>query len=659
MAGAKRAATDGRLDVFLHKTCLALPASEGYSEAQLGNRFAHATNHCVQRHHPSRAEGPGGSITLEELAEACYQQAGHTSAQALRDSLFQQIQELVAETFRAAAQNPLGFFPLANSFELYGFDFLVNEDCHLMLLEVNADPSMAIFEQRLQPACAAMLDDTVALVLRMPALSELRTAASSDSLPAACTPEGSGEGAADAEYGERGPVQSSWTDPGSALGGCIAAIWGDCVEASPCEAADPFAEEGNSAGERGQDACGVSQSGAAAKGRTVESTDASSQACIQLEAGTGYSNVLRLPGKRTAADERRVLSTLVHRLGGVTASMYAGAQGGAGGALEKRCAVSPGLVGADELEAVLLEMCGEWTVTRNPREPLLSAQWGEWGDIRWELVLDGTMVANHYYCRRGLLRPLELYFLLAKGLQDSSDDRRHPMPLTMKISSSAVLDAEHSDRLRAAAAAAQEAEDGEGLWTLEDGSRRTAARTCTFKEVMQTALNQPSEAPAQWIVQKTVSTGARAYLFVLAVGNLQVYLHKNITWVEANQQSTTASDCATSSDMTLLFEEMIKSVFQAVVASRTHFLPLSNCFELLCFHVALDKHRQPRLLQISPVVSNPSLVESDQAEDRRTPSSKVLHDLVSLAVTTALMDKPQIPKAAALESTIVINIRNE
>lgn len=47
-----------------------------------------------------------------------------------------------------------------------GFDFMVDTDAKLWLLEVNSDPSMSIFEERLRPVCASMVDDTVELATR-------------------------------------------------------------------------------------------------------------------------------------------------------------------------------------------------------------------------------------------------------------------------------------------------------------------------------------------------------------------------------------------------------------------------------------------------------------------------------------------------------------
>jgi hypothetical protein len=56
-------------------------------------------------------------------------------------------------------------------------------------------------------------------------------------------------------------------------------------------------------------------------------------------------------------------------------------------------------------------------VTYNAKEPLLDLQWAAWEEVRWERVLEGSLVANHYYCRRGLVRRVELYMALISRAQ--------------------------------------------------------------------------------------------------------------------------------------------------------------------------------------------------------------------------------------------------
>ncbi|KAK9804725.1 hypothetical protein WJX72_002205 [[Myrmecia] bisecta] len=126
---------------------------------QLDNKLVHATNYAVQARHG------GGRCTAPSmlLSEACAlwstdAELQHT-AEALESHITQQLEEIVRDTFEAAKAYPPGFFPLANCFQLFGFDFMLDRSLRLHLLEVNCDPSLSIFGDHHRPACQQLLDD--------------------------------------------------------------------------------------------------------------------------------------------------------------------------------------------------------------------------------------------------------------------------------------------------------------------------------------------------------------------------------------------------------------------------------------------------------------------------------------------------------------------
>lgn len=99
------------------------------------------------------------------------------------------LQGIVADLFTATVAYPLGIFPLHNTFDLFGLDFLVDTAGKLWLLEVNSDPSLSIFEERLRDACAAMLDDAVELVTSY--VAGVRTQPTVGDCESPCEPYGS------------------------------------------------------------------------------------------------------------------------------------------------------------------------------------------------------------------------------------------------------------------------------------------------------------------------------------------------------------------------------------------------------------------------------------------------------------------------------------
>jgi len=86
----------------------------------------------------SDVPGGGSTLTVDHLA-----------------SIQDQIADILAETFKAALQLPIHFQPLANAFELYGVDFLVEHikspqpRFQVMLLEMNAEPAIELTGPRL------------------------------------------------------------------------------------------------------------------------------------------------------------------------------------------------------------------------------------------------------------------------------------------------------------------------------------------------------------------------------------------------------------------------------------------------------------------------------------------------------------------------------
>lgn len=159
------------LRVFVHDAAVALCAAERFGEedgVDLSNKFAHATNHCVQKKHGGDGKTTeSNSFTIDELCERVRLPKDSPTAAALSECIRNQIDAVVKDLFFAArsrASPAVGFFPMAGSFELFGLDFIVDEDGKVWLLEVNSDPSLAVFGERLKPLCSDLIVDVVRVV---------------------------------------------------------------------------------------------------------------------------------------------------------------------------------------------------------------------------------------------------------------------------------------------------------------------------------------------------------------------------------------------------------------------------------------------------------------------------------------------------------------
>ncbi|KAI1373568.1 sure-like protein [Hypoxylon crocopeplum] len=123
----------GSLDVYVYKQMLALFAGKPYVAPSTTSPSteeidleAHLTNTCLQR---SVRDG-----TVQRFWDIALRQQA-------KDDIFRQVCDVTGEAFEAAARAMLMHFrPLANAFEVFGLDFLVDAAGTPWLLEVNAFP---------------------------------------------------------------------------------------------------------------------------------------------------------------------------------------------------------------------------------------------------------------------------------------------------------------------------------------------------------------------------------------------------------------------------------------------------------------------------------------------------------------------------------------
>ncbi|KAK7064488.1 tubulin-tyrosine ligase [Favolaschia claudopus] len=155
----------GALKVFLFDKVLALFSAVPYEhpnpeEDEDGDPLPidlgpHLTNTSLQ----AAERGEAGVRLLSELM-SCRIMSGSGDAESQfssedLQSILDQIRDVLAETFKAALDNPIHFQPIPNAFELFGIDFLVTDNperqrrFQVALLEVNSEPAIELTGPRL------------------------------------------------------------------------------------------------------------------------------------------------------------------------------------------------------------------------------------------------------------------------------------------------------------------------------------------------------------------------------------------------------------------------------------------------------------------------------------------------------------------------------
>lgn len=160
----------GTLQVYVFHRALALFSLHPYSPTELQNLYAHITNTCYQKQGSTDDEPFDEERAVWLFDEMCEHAAALLVAEGrspdeLAAMLWRQIDAIVRETFEACIREA-GYTPLCNAFEFYGFDFIIDEELHVWLLEVNAGPDMGQTGERLRNAVVQpLVNGAVSLVL--------------------------------------------------------------------------------------------------------------------------------------------------------------------------------------------------------------------------------------------------------------------------------------------------------------------------------------------------------------------------------------------------------------------------------------------------------------------------------------------------------------
>lgn len=148
----------GRLDVWVYDRMLMLFSHEAYKDPTSGNEdghpidmTGHLTNTCLQT-----ARGMVDPLVVE------FGQSALTKDQ--RTKILDQIHSVTGDVFKAAVTvDRINFQAVENAFEVFGLDFLVNEDLSVNLLEVNAFPDFKQTGDDLKGLIDELFDSVVQL----------------------------------------------------------------------------------------------------------------------------------------------------------------------------------------------------------------------------------------------------------------------------------------------------------------------------------------------------------------------------------------------------------------------------------------------------------------------------------------------------------------
>ncbi|XP_053314685.1 tubulin--tyrosine ligase [Spea bombifrons] len=151
---------DSRYNIYLYREGVLRTSSEPYDDSNFQDMTSHLTNHCIQKEHSKnfgRYED-GNEMFFDEFNQYLVNSLNTN----LENSILGQIKQIIRICLSciepAISTDHLPY----HSFQLFGFDFMVDQDLKVWLIEVNGAPACA--QKLYGELCRGILDLAISSV---------------------------------------------------------------------------------------------------------------------------------------------------------------------------------------------------------------------------------------------------------------------------------------------------------------------------------------------------------------------------------------------------------------------------------------------------------------------------------------------------------------
>ena len=168
------------LRAYFFKDCYVRTSSKKYSLTSLSDREAHLTNDAVQKN--SKTYGKfedGNKLSFEEWQETILKDYPHAPHNIVEGKFRPEIMRLSAISIAAGAED-LGRTDINRSFELLGYDYMVDDQFQATLIEINSNPCLEFVCPLLVDIISSLIENVVKVALDTqlpPPMKGTRTAA--------------------------------------------------------------------------------------------------------------------------------------------------------------------------------------------------------------------------------------------------------------------------------------------------------------------------------------------------------------------------------------------------------------------------------------------------------------------------------------------------
>lgn len=140
-------------------------SSSEYDTNNLQDEYIHLTNNCLQmkdRTNYGKHE-QGNTVSYQDFQKFLDEQYGQYKLDFHRDFVLR-MKDLALDCF-LSGKNSINPCQRRNSFEFFGFDFMIDEDFRIWLIEANTNPYIGLYNDRMMDIIPNMLDGLFKIVL--------------------------------------------------------------------------------------------------------------------------------------------------------------------------------------------------------------------------------------------------------------------------------------------------------------------------------------------------------------------------------------------------------------------------------------------------------------------------------------------------------------
>ncbi|KAL4426888.1 hypothetical protein ABPG74_008812 [Tetrahymena malaccensis] len=152
-------------ELFVYKNGYLRTSSSKYS-MQTFNEAVHLTNWSLQKGLPSyEKHEQGNRLPLKEGLQYIFDTQFSKYEVDYEKHIYPRMKDLIIDLVRSCEQEMFKSKKLSNCFELYGFDFIIDEDLRVWLIEANKNPGFGLPTEKARKLIDEMVDELLKLTI--------------------------------------------------------------------------------------------------------------------------------------------------------------------------------------------------------------------------------------------------------------------------------------------------------------------------------------------------------------------------------------------------------------------------------------------------------------------------------------------------------------